>query len=117
MIENEKYLKDQLITYLGNKRSLLGHIENEIVLISKELGKEKLVIMDLFTGSGVVARALKKRSSTLIVNDLEAYSALIAECYLTNKEDFDEEIYDRLLTLINKEGEKGWIKKGIFYKN
>ena len=86
--ENREFLTTQIITYLGNKRSLIGKIEKEIELISRKLGIEKLVCADLFSGSGIVARMLKKRSSKLIVNDLENYSSVINSSYLINKKDF-----------------------------
>ena len=50
-IENQEFLTTQIITYLGNKRSLIGHIEKEIIEISEKLGKNKLVCADLFSGS------------------------------------------------------------------
>ena len=86
--ENKEFLTTQIITYLGNKRRLIGKIEKEIESISEKLGKEKLVCADLFSGSGIVARMLKKHSSKLIVNDLENYSSIINSCYLINKKDF-----------------------------
>lgn len=89
--ENKDFLTTQIITYLGNKRSLIGKIEKEIELISRKLGIEKLVCADLFSGSGIVARMLKKRSSKLIVNDLENYSSVINSCYLINKKDFSRD--------------------------
>ena len=67
--ENKAFLTNQIITYLGNKRALIGIIEKEVEAISLKLGKEKLVCADLFSGSGIVARMLKRHSSRLIVND------------------------------------------------
>ena len=103
-MENEKYLTEQIITYLGNKRKLLKHISNEVETILCEMGKEKVNICDLFSGSGVVARMLKQYSNKLYVNDLEEYSYIINECYLTNKDDFNEkfyqECYDKLHHLL-----------------
>lgn len=89
--ENHEFLTTQIITYIGNKRSLLGNIEKEVLEITKKLGKDKLVCAELFSGSGIVARMLKRYSSLLIVNDLENYSALINSCYLTNKKDYPKE--------------------------
>ena len=86
--ENREFLTTQIITYLGNKRRLIGNIEKEIESIAEKSGKEKLVCTDLFSGSGIVARMLKKYSSKLIVNDLENYSSVINSCYLINKKDF-----------------------------
>lgn len=88
--ENKEYLTAQIITYIGNKRQLIRNIE-EVKKIAGLLGKEKLVCADIFSGSGIVARMLKKYSSVLIANDLEEYSRLINECYLTDKKDFPHE--------------------------
>lgn len=82
--EKEEYLTQQLITYIGNKRSLLGFIGNGVKIVQKKLGKMKLKIFDVFSGSGVVSRFFKQYSSLLITNDLEKYAALINQCYLTN---------------------------------
>jgi adenine-specific DNA-methyltransferase len=82
--EKEEYLTQQLITYIGNKRSLLGFIGNGIKIVQKKLGKTKLKIFDVFSGSGIVSRFFKQYSSLLITNDLEKYATLINQCYLTN---------------------------------
>jgi adenine-specific DNA-methyltransferase len=73
-----------LITYIGNKRALLGFIGNGVKIVQKKLGKTKLRIFDVFSGSGVVSRFFKQYSNLLITNDLEKYAALINQCYLTN---------------------------------
>lgn len=93
MKENNDYLTTQLITYIGNKRILIGQIQKEVEEICRKLGRKKLVCADLFSGSGVVARMLKQYSSTIIVNDLENYSRILASCYLSNKKEFDQERY------------------------
>ena len=41
--ENDDFLSSQIITYIGNKRSLLKYIEDEIKIICKQLGKTSLV--------------------------------------------------------------------------
>lgn len=86
--ENKEFLTTQIITYLGNKRSLISDIEEEVKIISEKLGKEKMVCADIFSGSGIVARMLKKYSAELIVNDLEHYSTVINSCYLANKKEY-----------------------------
>ena len=60
--ENNEFLTTQIITYIGNKRSLLGNIEKEILEIEKKIGKQKMVCADFFSGSGIVARMMKKHS-------------------------------------------------------
>lgn len=84
MTENPPYLAEQLITYLGNKRSLLEGIGTTVVSIQQELGKDKLITFDGFSGSGVVGRYLKQFSSKVYSNDMEDYARVIAECYLSN---------------------------------
>jgi len=83
-MENQAFLKEQILTYLGNKRSLLGFIESGLKIVKSELKKDKLSCCDLFSGSGIVARFLKAHSDFLVVNDLELYSRITNECYLAN---------------------------------
>lgn len=84
MSENPAFLKEQIITYLGNKRSLLFLIENAIMDIKAELGRDKISFADVFSGSGVVSRLAKKHAKMIYANDLESYSRIINECYLSN---------------------------------
>lgn len=109
-MENEKYLTEQIITYLGNKRKLLDNIAVEVENCLKEMGVEKAKICDLFSGSGIVSRRLKQYATRLYANDLEEYSYVINDCYLTNKEDFNEEFFDKLYAdIISKEPIEGVI--------
>ncbi|MBE5923452.1 MAG: DNA modification methylase [Lachnospiraceae bacterium] len=101
--DNEQFLTEQIITYLGNKRSLLDFIGEAIEKIQKDCEKQKLTIVDIFSGSGIVARYLKKYSDTLITNDLEDYSYTINKCYLANKSELD---MDRLAKYYNLLTEK-----------
>lgn len=87
--EDESYLTDQIITYLGNKRSLLSFIENAVSVVKERLEKEKLDVADIFSGSGIVSRFLKQHSAILYSNDLEDYCNTINRCYLANKADID----------------------------
>jgi adenine-specific DNA-methyltransferase len=82
--ENQDYLSRQLITYIGNKRTLLPFIAQALALVKRRLGKEKLRLFDVFSGSGVVARFFKQYASLLLANDIEAYSETINRCYLAN---------------------------------
>ena len=91
--DNPEFLSRQLITYLGNKRALLLHIDSLICDVRDSLGGRKLRCGDLFSGSGVVARLLKRHCDALYVNDLEGYSAILNRCYLTNRRDFPEAAY------------------------
>ena len=87
--EDPDYLTRQLITYIGNKRTLLGHIGIAVERVKQRLGKGKLRVVDLFSGSGVVSRYLKAHASLLISNDIEDYAAVISRCYLRNRSTVD----------------------------
>ena len=110
--EAPTYLSEQIITYLGNKRSLLTFIESAILEVKQELNKEKLDIVDLFSGSGVVSRFFKKHSNTLYSNDMEGYCETINKCYLANVSDINvpviseyyEDISNQLMTKPLKKG-------------
>ena len=83
--EDPQYLSRQIITYLGNKRALLPFIGRAVRRVKEQLGKEQIDIFEPFTGSGIVARLLKKHASRLVVNDLEDYTVPLGECYLANR--------------------------------
>jgi adenine-specific DNA-methyltransferase len=87
--EKEAYLTRQLITYIGNKRALLHFIGRGIQKVQSRLNKEKLAIFDVFSGSGITARYFKQFSGFLAVNDLEKYSTVINQCYLSNENELD----------------------------
>jgi len=104
LYENEKYLTEQIITYIGNKRSLLQFITKVMQIVQKRLNKDKLIIFDVFSGSGIVARHFKQYSKLLLVNDLEKYSKITNECYLSNKDEINisylKKLYNDLINNI-----------------
>lgn len=103
MEENKDYLTKSIITYLGNKRNLLNFIDKSTEYVKKELEKEKLTIVDLFSGSGIVARNYKKDAELIITNDLEYYNYIINSCFLKNKSEID---FEELKYYINDLKEK-----------
>ncbi|MDR0320990.1 MAG: DNA adenine methylase [Treponema sp.] len=104
-VEKDEYLTQQLITYIGNKRSLLGFIGDGVKRIQTKLNKNRLKIFDAFSGSGIVARYFKQFSDLLIVNDLEKYSAVINQCYLSNENEINipllREYHSDLISKLN----------------
>ncbi len=106
--ENEKYLTEQIITYIGNKRALLGFIGDGIAYVKKRIGAKKLKCLDLFSGSGIVARFFKQHASFIYVNDLEDYSRLINNCYLTNKSSVDFDLLRNIHTSLQRNIEQNW---------
>jgi len=119
--EKNEYLTQQLITYIGNKRSLLGFIDNGIRKVQNKLHKNKLKMFDVFSGSGIVARYFKQFSDLLITNDLENYSYVINQCYLSNEDELNilslREYYQELITKSNKELFNGIISELYAPKN
>ncbi len=87
--ESQEFLTKQLITYIGNKRALLDFIAEGLEIVKQRLNKGRVHSFDVFSGSGIVSRFLKKYSNRLLVNDLEVYSEIINRCYLTNRDNFD----------------------------
>lgn len=101
---NNTFYSNQVITYLGNKRLLLSKIEMIVQQIIRNnypnVRREEIIMADFFSGSGIVSRMLKTYAGTLYVNDFEPYTKIINECFLTNKNDFNEERFDELMAMI-----------------
>lgn len=89
IVEDPRFLSEQLITYIGNKRRLLHTLHDAIGRVRRRLGRDKLRVLDAFSGSGVVSRLLKQHASLLISNDLERYAKVIGDCYLSNRSSID----------------------------
>ncbi|HUW99539.1 MAG: DNA adenine methylase [Phycisphaerae bacterium] len=99
--EDPGYLSRQLITYIGNKRALLGQIGSAVERIKRRLGKSRLRVFDVFGGSGVVSRFLKAHASHLISNDIEDYAAVTARCYLRNRSTVNLAAISRVVAHLN----------------
>jgi adenine-specific DNA-methyltransferase len=87
--EDPKYLSDQLLTYIGNKRSLLAPIAQAVERVKARLGKDRIRVFDVFAGSGIVSRFFKAHASLLVSNDFEEYAAVVGRCYLRNRSSVD----------------------------
>jgi adenine-specific DNA-methyltransferase len=115
-MESKKFLTEQIITYIGNKRSLLDFIEEPIKIVLQELSKNKIDTLDLFSGSGIVARYLKQYSRVLHTNDLESYSKTVNTCYLMNRSEINisqlKEYHNMIINRIIEQGMKpGFISR------
>ena len=85
----DKYLKENLIAYIGNKRRLLSFIENTVLNIL-ENNKNIKTALDLFAGSGSVSRLLKTFNLEVYSNDWEYYSYILNYAHLSiNMEELD----------------------------
>lgn len=96
------YFATQLITYIGNKRSLLPFINRGIERVKKGLAKGKLISLDGFSGSGAVARLLKYHSRELWVNDTEGYCEILNKCYLANRSSVDTDYIASRIAWLNE---------------
>jgi len=99
--EDPDYLSRQLITYIGNKRALLRHIAVALERVKQRLGKNRLQVVDLFSGSGVVSRYMKAHASLLVSNDIEDYAAVISRCYLRNRSTVDFPTLSEIVSELN----------------
>ena len=119
--EDNSYLTEQIITYIGNKRSLLNFIGLGLNEIQTKLKKTKLDCTDLFSGSGIVSRYLKRFSKNLYVNDLEDYCFTLNNCYLKNKSEVDFETliknYEKTTKYVEQNIKPGFITKLYSPKN
>ncbi|HEY6894553.1 MAG TPA: DNA adenine methylase, partial [Rhodanobacteraceae bacterium] len=87
--EDPDYLSRQLVTYIGNKRALLGNIGLAVERVKARLGKRKLRALDAFAGSGVVSRFLKAHCDYLASTDIEDYAEMLGRCHLANRSEID----------------------------
>ncbi|MBM7770863.1 adenine-specific DNA-methyltransferase [Actinokineospora baliensis] len=112
--ENPAYPRTQLITYLGNKRGLLAPIDQAVRAVREHLGR-RLRILDAFSGSGVVSRALKQHATSLVANDIEDYASVVSQCYLTNACEVDLALLNTVVADLNRRADlsptEGFIRK------
>ena len=111
--ENPDYLSRQVITYIGNKRALLGQIGQVVEAVKGRLGKERLRVFDVFSGSGIVSRYLKAHASTLISNDIEDYAAVVGRCYLRNRSTVDLRAITEMVDEMNRRVEDESLPPGF----
>lgn len=114
VLDDPRYLSEQLITYLGNKRSLLGQINTVIETVRERVGGRKLTTCDAFSGSGVVSRLLKRHSTQIWTNDLEEYASVISRAYLTNSVDVPWDVLEESVNRLNRCVEEGGGPAGFF---
>ena len=100
--EDPEYLTRQLITYIGNKRALLGHIAGAVESVKERLGKRRLRTFDAFSGSGVVSRLFKAHAELVVSNDLEPYAAAISRCFLSNRSEIDLRTLSEIAAELNE---------------
>tara|TARA_Y100000741_G_scaffold327076_1_gene279485 strand:- start:198 stop:1310 length:1113 start_codon:yes stop_codon:yes gene_type:complete len=96
------FLTSQIITYMGNKRKLLPNLSNVLDIIKKELNQDTITCADAFSGSGIVSRLLKLKSSHIYVNDIAGYSSTLNNCFLSNPTQTDLKNIEKIIEDANK---------------
>lgn len=114
--KSDPYLRTQIITYMGNKRKIIKHIDDAIAIVKEELGVQEISTGDGFSGSGIVSRLLKIHSHSLHVNDISGYSETLNKCYLASpSEELQEEIKNKIqeanIIATEKNCGRSWISK------
>lgn len=100
------YLKDQIITYIGNKRKILPFIERSL----NQIGIKDYTFLDLFSGSGIVSRLAKVHGAKkIIANDLEYYSMVLNSVFLRNEEGNRKEFEEMKNEILSKPLWEGWV--------
>lgn len=108
------YLKDQIITYLGNKRKILPFIERSL----NQIGLKDYTFLDLFSGSGIVSRLAKVHGAKkIIANDLEYYSMVLNSVFLRNEEGNKKEFEEMKQEILSKHLFEGWVSENYAPKD
>ena len=112
-MSDEQFVTQTMLTCLGNKRKLVGKIKNIAQEIATRLGKEKMRIVDGFSGSAVVSRELASLAYDIHSNDMENYAYLMARCFMEKPTNDDQEAIEFYINSMNELAEKGPYVKGI----
>ena len=101
-VESPDYYRQQLVTYIGNKRQLIEPISEALKTVQAETGREKLHLFDGFAGSGIVSRLFKAYAERVVSNDLEPYARVVANCFLTNRSGVDLNVVEDIVNRANR---------------
>lgn len=84
--KKDPYFKEQILTYMGNKRKFVEPLSGILTRVEEQIGKKKgeLVMGEGFSGSGVLSRLFKTHSKNLFTNDIAGYAKTLNMCYLSN---------------------------------
>ena len=107
--DTDNFVFNQLIPYIGNKRKLLPLIGQAIDASGLRAGGS---FVDLFSGSGVVARFAKAQGLRTIANDWEPYSERINRCYIAGNAPprFNDRSYAEMIAHLNAlPPVQGWV--------
>ena len=103
--------KVNIMNYIGSKLKLSSWIKEEII---KTVGNDisDKIFCDMFAGTGVVGRTLKKDVKRVISNDLEYYSFVLNKNYIENHKTIENK--DKYIEELNN---LPLIESGFIYQN
>ena len=84
------FVTRQLISYIGNKRRLLGFLSSVFTSLERSSGPTRF--LDPFAGSGSVSRLAKLRGYSVAACDIEDYSAILCRAALSFAPDNADEL-------------------------
>ncbi|MDD5586039.1 MAG: DNA adenine methylase [Alphaproteobacteria bacterium] len=117
--KTDSYVFNQLIPYIGNKRKLLGLIGEAVKATGVD--PEEATFLDLFSGSGVVARFAKKAGFRVAANDWEPYAEAINGCTIAQNSPpvfFKGKTYEQVLGELNALPPlEGWVARHLCPEN
>ena len=114
---NKEFVYQTMLTCIGNKRKIVPYISTIVKKLSKKLNKEKLNIVDGFSGSSIVSRELSYLSDNLYSNDLELYSYLMAKCFLDIPSIEKQDVIKKHIGIMNNISVNGPYIEGIISKH
>lgn len=77
-IDQSMYVKRPL-NYIGSKLTLLAYIDQ---ILTQHMNRSEGIVVDLFSGSSVVAQYFKQRGYSVIANDWQYYAYVLASAYI-----------------------------------
>lgn len=99
------------MNYIGSKFSLLDFLQSSIFGACGDI--TNAVFCDIFAGTCAVSKAFKDKTQSIITNDLEFYSYVLAQNYIINNENLNiQSLFDELNFIA-----KNHAKEGKIYNN
>ncbi|HEX2675942.1 MAG TPA: DNA adenine methylase, partial [Polyangiales bacterium] len=96
-----------MIKYIGSKRKLVAELTGLIAALPSVR-----TVLDLFSGTARVGRALKERGYLVTANDHNTYAHKLAQCYVAaDREKFAPQAEALIAELNRVRGEPGYFTK------
>ena len=92
------------MNYIGSKFSLLDFLQETIYAVTAYKKGDNFIFGDLFSGTGIVGAKFKENGCTVISNDIQHYSYVLAKHYIENNSPIDTSMLEYLNDLDGIEG-------------